>query len=360
VVLNLDEHDHRTKRALWAIPVSDIAGVARHALDVAANGIPGWDLAYLCPPGPLPTLLRERGARVHEEPFGPAHGMVSSLRSLRRTVARVRPRVVHSHLSYADIVAAAGTPRAVRLVTTEHGIAADDLVYHRSGRKARVMAQVHRQRLRRFDAAIAVSEATATAMRAKWGGSTPIRVVPNGVDPRPRAAAPRPGLRVLSLARLAPEKGIPDLLRAFALVAERHPDARLVVAGVGGLAPALRTLARELRLHDRVTFPGFVEAGAALAEADVVAMLSVWENCSYTLLDAATTGLGVVASPVGGNHEILPTRCLADPGDPEVVAAALVRQGQEVAERPVLADWPSVATMCATIGEVYDGVGSPP
>ena len=118
---------------------------------------------------------------------------------------------------------------------------------------------------------------------------------------------------MLSLARLAPEKRLPELLRAFALVARDHPDARLTVAGVGELEATLRADAPALGLADRVDFPGFVDADKALADADVVAMLSVWENCSYTLLDAAVAGLGVVASPVGGNPEILPD---AVPGRP--------------------------------------------
>ena len=54
-----------------------------------------------------------------------------------------------------------------------------------------------------------------------------------------------------------------------------------------------------------------------MAEHDVLAMLSVWENCSYSLLDAAARGLGVVASDVGGNPEILPAQLArATPTDP--------------------------------------------
>ena len=138
--------------------------------------------------------------------------------------------------------------------------------------------------------------------------------MPNGVDAPPAPPVLPPGLRVLSLARLAPEKRLPDLLRAFAVVAAAHPTAKLTVAGVGDLETALRAQARDLGLGDRVAFPGYVEAGPALAGADVVAMLSVWENCSYSLLDAAVAGLGVVASPVGGNPEILPWRLPGRPG----------------------------------------------
>ena len=76
--------------------------------------------------------------------------------------------MVHSHLSYADLVAAAAVPRRVALVTTEHGIAADDRVYHGSAAKSAVMARAHTLRLRRFDAVIAVSNATKRAMADKW------------------------------------------------------------------------------------------------------------------------------------------------------------------------------------------------
>ena len=87
-------------------------------------------------------------------------------------------------------------------------------------------------------------------------------------------------------------------------------------------------------------------------------MLSVWENCPYSLLDAAVAGLGVVASPVGGHPEILPSRCLADPARPEAVAAALVEQGLDLARRPGLRDWPSVAEMCADLGRIYDRIAA--
>ncbi len=155
--------------ALWVVPVSDLAGVARHVLDVARAGIPGWRLVFLTPPGDLPRRLRELGADVaRASRSGPTTACASVGATLRDAVRTLRPAVVHSHLSYADIVAALAVGRGPRLVTTEHGIARDDVVYHRSPAKARVMAVAHTARLRRFDAAIAVSRATADAMVEKW------------------------------------------------------------------------------------------------------------------------------------------------------------------------------------------------
>lgn len=339
--------------ALWVVPVSDLAGVARHVLDVARAGVPGWRLVFLTPPGDLPGRLRELGAQVVEAPFGPDHGLRASIATLRDVVRRERPEVVHSHLSYADIVVALAAGRGPRLVTTEHGIARDDVVYHRSTAKARLMALAHTARLRRFDAAIAVSRATADAMVDKWHPRRPVVVIPNGVDPVP-TTAPTAGLRILSLARLAPEKRLPALVDGFAELHRAHPEARLTLAGTGPEEAALRAQVARLGLVDSIGLPGFVDPDRAMAEHDVLAMLSVWENCSYALLDAAARGLGVVASDVGGNREILPAASLVRAEDRDAVAAALATQGLDPAVRPGLSGWPTVTDMCTGIAETYD------
>jgi glycosyltransferase involved in cell wall biosynthesis len=219
------------------------------------------------------------------------------------------------------------------------------------------MAAAHTARLRRFDAAIAVSRATAEAMVEKWHPRREVVVVPNGVDPVP--SVPRaPGLRVLSLARLAPEKRLPHLVRGFHRLHVEHPEARLTIAGTGPEDAALRAEVASLGLSDVVAMPGFVDPEAAMAEHDVLAMMSVWENCSYALLDAAARGLGVVASDVGGNSEILPARALVDAEQPAAVAAALAAQGLDLPARPGLDHWPSVADMCARIAETYAAAGA--
>ena len=80
--------------ALWVVPVSDLGGVARHVSDVVGHGIPGWRIVTLCPPGPLADRLRDLGGAVLEAEVGPDAGLTSSLRTLRRIVDRLGPRVV--------------------------------------------------------------------------------------------------------------------------------------------------------------------------------------------------------------------------------------------------------------------------
>lgn len=320
---------------LWVVPVADFGGVARHVLDVASHGIPGWRLIVACPEGPLADHLRTLGAAVVTARVSPADGIPAGVRELRRLIRTLRPAVVHSHLSYADLLAAIATiGHKARLVTTEHGIARDDLVYHGTIWRSRLKALAHTARLRRADALIAVSQSTKQVVQEKWhpGPGTRIVVIHNGIDRLSPAMARTPGLQVASLARLAPEKGLIDLLVAFALVVRDHPAAHLTVAGIGPLESTLRGRADELGIGAAVTFPGHVEPADLLARADVLAQLSLWENTSYSLLDAIVHGLGVVATPVGGNPEILGRECLVERHDHAAVAAQILIQGLEVSE----------------------------
>ncbi len=346
--------------ALWVVPVPDLAGVARHVLDVVAVGLPGWRLVVLCPPGPLADRLRGAGAAVTTGPVGPPDGLRASLATVRHVVRTLHPAVVHSHLSWADVVCAAATVgRPVALVSTEHGIADDDLVYHGTAWRSRLKALAHTARLRRADAVIAVSEATERSILAKWhpSRSTPVRVIRNGVDPLDPPPPRGPGLHVASIARLAPEKRVDHVLRAFAALRARHPSARLTVAGTGPEEAPLRRLAADLGLGDAARFVGHVEPGPLLEEADVLVQLSVWENTSYSLLDALVHGAGVVATPVGGNPEILPPEALARHDDHAGIAALVAAQGLDPSLRPRLpAGWPSRREMAAAVTEVYAGV----
>lgn len=349
--------------ALWVVPVSDIGGVARHTLDAVGAGIPGWRTTVLCPEGPLADILRERGQPVLTGAFGPAAGLSASLSTLRHTVDALRPTVVHTHLAYADIVAAmvlgptlarrGGRPR---LISTEHGIAPDDSVYHGTSTKSAVMARVHQARTLAFDELIAVCESTRDVMLAKWHPHAPITVVLNGVDRPQPAPTPQPGLRIASISRLAPEKGLDRLLDAFAALVTENPATRLTIAGQGPLDADLRAQAARLGIAQQVDFPGFANATELLARSDVVVQLSVWENCSYTLLDACAAGLGVVATPVGGNPEIIGPDHLARSTDTARIARLVMRQALDVSARPGLpVSWPTVSTMTSRIAAAYEG-----
>ena len=324
--------------ALWVVPVPDFGGVARHVVDMAAAGLPGFNLVVLAPTGKLTERLESMGVEVIHADFGPDYGFKTSYASLDAAIERCQPALVHSHLAYADVVAAAvinarrvrhmlsKSVRVPKLVTTEHGIAGNDTVYHKSSWRSKLMEQVHRVRLWGTDKAIAVSNSTAEQMGAKWGARN-VSIVYNGVDidevrsavDSERSVALDGAPCLLSLSRLSPEKGIDVLLDSFALLRADYPQAHLEVAGSGDLADELKSQAERLGLGESVTFSGFVDPIAAMSRSNVLVQLSVWENCSYTLLDARAAGLKIVATAVGGNPEIVESSSLVNRESPNLV-----------------------------------------
>lgn len=363
----------KTLTALWVVPVPDFGGVARHVLDVARTGIPGYRLVVCAPEGKLTERLRELNIPVHTVPLGPSSGFRTSFASLTHVIEQEKPAIVHSHLAYADVIAAAvvnslkmrrlanRSLTVPTLITTEHGIAGDDAVYHGTSWRSKLMEQVHQVRLWGTNAAIAVSRSTAEQMRRKWGARR-VSIIYNGVDaPRLRAAVHKHRVltepdapRILSLSRLSPEKGIDVLIEAFAQLRTVYPKAHLEIAGEGDLADTLAQQVRELHISDAVTFSGFVDPLEAMGRSDMVVQLSIWENCSYTLLDAKAAGLKTVATNVGGNPEILAPNELVNRRQNafcDSVLEALMRNCE--ASAPSAWTWVTNAEMTAQIAELY-------
>lgn len=350
---------------LWYTPVANIAGVGRHILDVAREGIPGFHLVFALPEGPLAEKLRAQGAAVVTGHYGVEAGAARAVRDLRYLLRTLSPRIIHTHLAFADLVAVAAVTgmkvadgTRIKVVSTEHGIAGDSRLYQANWMSAGVKKRLHALRLHRTDHVIAVSDSTREQILRQWGSGAPISVIRNGIDRCPSEVRKRePGMRFLSLARLSHEKQIDKALQAFALVAKDHPDARFTIAGEGPERAQLENLVARQGLENRVTFPGFLDAREAFAGHDVVVQLSAWENLSYTLLDAVNRGLGVVATPVGGNGEIVGAHGLVQADDTRAVAAAMVIQARDVGQRVELPyDIPGVAEMNRQISEVYNGV----
>ena len=152
--------------------------------------------------------------------------------------------------------------------------------------------------------------------------------LPVAVPPDPTTPAPDDPV-ILAASRLTPEKGIAELLDAFALV--RTP-ARLVIVGDGIEAEALADAAAVHPAAHRISFAGRLGPGAmrdALAAATLVAMPSVWpEPFGLVGIEALALGRPVVSSGTGGSadwsREDLGV-LTADPTDPAALALALDR-----------------------------------
>ncbi|WP_018086546.1 glycosyltransferase family 4 protein [Desulfurispora thermophila] len=133
-----------------------------------------------------------------------------------------------------------------------------------------------------------------------------------------------------TVARLAPQKGLSTLLKAFALLYGQmagENDLRLVLVGDGPLMSELRALAGELGIGERVIFTGMRRDIPQLMHCfDIFVLPSLTEGLPLTVLEAMAAGLVVVASRVGGIPEAVwdgQTGFLVPPGDEAALAEKL-------------------------------------
>lgn len=172
-----------------------------------------------------------------------------------------------------------------------------------------VLGPITRREVRRHvSAVLAVSAAVAESVRAARLPVTqvvPVPVPPPVVPPRPVEAC----WDVLLAATLARDKGAHVLLEAFARVAQRHPAARLVLAGTGPESAALQAAAQPL--GSRVQLVGRLDpagVSAAMGRARVVVAPSLpalrREGSSLTAVEAARHGRPVITSDDPALEEI--------------------------------------------------------
>ena len=120
------------------------------------------------------------------------------------------------------------------------------------------------------------------------------------------------------------------ILRAFAILQKRFPEAVLTVAGDGPQRPMLEELARELGLRN-TTFTGQVsnaEMPRLYDEADIYLNSSEIDNMPLSIIEAYSCGTPVVTTDPGGIPYILEherTGLLVPQRNPEALAAAAMR-----------------------------------
>lgn len=133
--------------------------------------------------------------------------------------------------------------------------------------------------------------------------------------------------RLLCVGRLVEDKDHISLIRAFAMVAQDHPNATLTVIGDGPLLTDLRHLTDSLGLSKSVKFhPGKPNLQDEYAQCSLFVLPSATEASPNVLLEAAAAGKAIVATEVGGIPQLVidnQTGLLVKPRSPKQLAHAL-------------------------------------
>lgn len=155
--------------------------------------------------------------------------------------------------------------------------------------------------------------------------------LPAHVFAQPGKATPDGKYRIVYTGRFSPEKRLPLLVEAFALVVNEFPDWEVVLVGDGPERPAIEACIRRHNLADRIKLPGYVESPDELAKHYVASHLFVLpssaEGCPLALREAMAHNLPVVGfQSCPGTNEIISHECnglLAADDTPAALAKCL-------------------------------------
>lgn len=174
--------------------------------------------------------------------------------------------------------------------------------------------------------------------------SSPLAVIPNGVDLTAADASSDFDLRstlqlpperpiVLFAGRLERRKGIEIWAEVAARLLVRR-DVAMVAVGrdlfgsyAGAIRPRLEQALRRGSLHHLEALP-LPQVRAAMRQADLILVPSLWENCPYVVLEAMAARTPLVASDVGGVPELVQagvSALLVPPGDAGALVEAIER-----------------------------------
>jgi len=253
--------------------------------------------------------------------------------ALRRALRAGPPPLVHAHGIRAGLVALLAVrtlrPRPPLVVTLHNAVLG-------TGRRARLGRLVQTTVCRGADAVLGVSGDLVAAARAAGAADAGRALVPApaAVAQRSReevraAEGLEDALVVLTVARLAPQKGLGDLLDVAAALPRRlavagaSRDVVLLLAGDGPLRAELADRVEARRLPVRL-LGARRDVADLLAACDVVLGTSTWEGQPVFVQEALRAGCALVLTDAGGTREVTADAAeLVAVGDVAGLAAAV-------------------------------------
>jgi glycosyltransferase involved in cell wall biosynthesis len=320
----------------------DFGGGERHLTELCrALAARGHEIHLAHRPGAAWVKHLPSTVTLHALPLRNALDVFSA-RRLSRILKENRIGLIHAHLArdYPLSALAARLCPSARLIVTRH------VMFPLNG--------WHKFTLGRAARVIAVSAAVAGRLNPLVAPGK-IRIIHNGIDLTPFAAAPDAAQKATFCARwdinpahllvgalgdLRPLKGPDDFLRAAARVAATQTDVTFLLAGPdtsGADRARLDKLAAELDLTKNLRFLGWLDDPAEFYRAlDVFVSASRTESFGLTLAEAMASGATVVATRTDGAQELIEdTRNgrLTPVGEPTMLAALISQLLARPAER---------------------------
>lgn len=112
--------------------------------------------------------------------------------------------------------------------------------------------------------------------------------------------------RIVTVARLMPQKNHDVLIRAFAIFSKSHPDYTLTIYGNGPQGEELKQLADSLGVGDKVSIPGASKTiHQDILDAEMMCLVSTREGMSNAMIEAMCLGLPCICTKVSGAIDLI-------------------------------------------------------
>ncbi|NWF77964.1 MAG: glycosyltransferase family 4 protein [Chloroflexi bacterium] len=199
---------------------------------------------------------------------------------------------------------------------------------------------------------IGVSQAACWFL--KHLGTAHVQVIYNGIDTnifkrektnyRQKLGISNEALVITFVGRLIYAKGVQDLISAFSKIKDTAPELKLLIVGDGPYRADLENLAQQTDCASDILFLGQKSQDEVI---DVLSVTDIFVNPSYSeglgisSLEAASIGLPIIATDVGGTSEIITTHetgILVKAGDVGQLAEELCRLGANIELRKKLGE----------------------
>jgi teichuronic acid biosynthesis glycosyltransferase TuaC len=302
-------------------------------------------------------------------PTSGAFLFASILPQIRRLHRSNHVDIIHAHAALPCGHAAALLSRelGIPFVVTVHGLDAFSTNQVR-GYAGKWCERISRLVYRSARRVICISEKVRDRVTE---AAAPVNttVVYNGVDPQifcPTEPSPASDA-ILSIGNLIPIKGHELLLRAFATVHNRYPEASCEIIGNGPERSGLDSLTRELKIVGKVRFLGRQnrsQVAEAMRRCTVFALPSRYEGLGCVYLEAMSAGKAVIGCRGQGIEEVIRhgvNGWLVDPADLQGLTDALSsllqnlqlrRQIGEAARQTILQGF-TLAYQAARLARLY-------
>ncbi|EMD34737.1 glycosyltransferase family 4 protein [Gelatoporia subvermispora B] len=319
----------------------NVGGVENHIYMLSANllrrGHKVIVITHSHPPDRVGIRWLLPGLKVYYIPFptiassATLPNFLTFLPYLRSIVLRENIQLIHAHASLSAL-GHEGILHAhhmgVRTVFTDHSLFGFD------DAASILTNKLLEATLRNVDAAICVSHTGRenTVLRARLRPSR-VYVIPNAIvaeqfKPAPDTTTPGPSdtITIVVLSRLAYRKGIDLLVAAAPRICSKFPNVRFVVGGDGPKLIDILQMREKNLLQDRIEMLGPIrhsDASKVLARGSIFLNTSLTEAFGIAILEAASAGLYVVSTRVGGVPEVLPADMVSfsNPDEDDVVRA---------------------------------------